>query len=65
MVKNNTFHIRVREVKIGYYTVQAETLSQAESKALYNLRGETEGEVCPAVDFEEVMGPEGENQHEL
>ena len=48
-----TFHIRVREEKIGYYTVKAKTLAGAEREALYKLRGETEGEVCPAVDYEE------------
>ncbi len=48
-----TFHIRVREEKIGYYTVQAETLAEAERKALYTLRGETEGEGCPAVNYEQ------------
>ena len=48
-----TYHIRVREERVACYIVQAETLYQAEQKALYSLRGETKGEVCPAVDFEE------------
>ena len=48
-----TFHIRVHEDKVGYYTVKAETLAAAERRALYNLRGETEGEVCPAVCYEQ------------
>jgi hypothetical protein len=48
-----TYHIRVREERVGYYTVKAESLNEAEKKAHYNLRGETEGEICPSVDFEE------------
>ena len=52
-LEDKTFHIRVREEKIGYYTVEAETLADAEREALYRLRGETEGEVCPAVNYEQ------------
>ena len=52
-LEDKTFHIRVREEKIGYYTVEADTLAAAEREALYRLRGETEGEVCPAVDYEQ------------
>ena len=48
-----TFHIRVREEKVGYYSVKAEHLYQAHSKAYSKLKGETEGEVCPSIDFEE------------
>ncbi len=51
--KQRKFHIRVREERVGYYTVKAESLNEAEKKAHYNLRGETEGEICPSVDFEE------------
>ncbi len=49
--KKKTFNIRVREEKIGYYSLQAKNLPEAEEKALSKLRGETEGEVCPAVEF--------------
>ena len=48
-----TYHIRVREERVGYYTVKAESLNEAEKKAHYNLLGETEWEICPSVDFEE------------
>ena len=48
-----TYHVRVREDKVGYYSIKAKSLDDAEKKALYNLRGETEGEICPSVDFEE------------
>jgi len=51
MTKEKTFNIRVREEKIGYYSLQAKNLPEAEEKALSKLRGETEGEVCPAVEF--------------
>ena len=43
----------MREERVGYYTIKAESLNEAEKKAHYNLRGETEGEICPSVDFEE------------
>ena len=58
-----TYHIRVREEKVGYYSVRAESLAKAEIRALYNLRGETEGEVCPSVDYEEFNPKDKENQH--
>ena len=48
-----TYHIRVREERVGDYTVKAASLNEAEKNAHYNLRGETEGEICPSVDFEE------------
>jgi hypothetical protein len=35
-----TFHIRVREEKVGYYSVKAEHLYQAHSKAYEELKGE-------------------------
>ncbi len=35
--EDKTFHIRVREEKIGYYTVKAKTLAEAEREALYKL----------------------------
>ena len=48
-----TYHIRVREEKVGYYSVKAESLNEAELKAWYKLKGETDGEVCPSIDYEE------------
>jgi len=48
-----TYHIRVREEKVGYYSVKAEHLYQAHSKAYSKLKGETEEEVCPSLNFEE------------
>ena len=35
-----TFHIKVREEKVGYYSVKAEHLYQAHSKAYEELKGE-------------------------
>lgn len=49
--KMKTYHIRVREERVGYYTVKAESLNEAEKKAHYNLRGEIGGEIIPSVDF--------------
>ena len=48
-----TYHIRVREEKVGYYSVKAESLNEAELKAWYKLKGETDGEVCSSIDYEE------------
>ena len=48
-----TYHIRVREERVGYYTVKATDMFQAQAKAYYNLRGETEGEIVPSINFEE------------
>jgi hypothetical protein len=52
-VMKTYFIKRVREEKVGYYSVKAEHLYQAHSKAYSKLKGETEGEVCPSIDFEE------------
>jgi hypothetical protein len=46
-----TFHIKVREEKVGYYSVKAEHLYQAHSKAYERLKGEKDQ--YSTFDFEE------------
>ena len=53
-----TFHIRVREEKVGYYSVKAEHLYQAHSKAYEELQKDKDQD--SSFDFEEFNPKEFE-----